>query len=131
MYLVDTNIFLELLLEQNRAKQVRRFFTKIDASILNITEFSLYSIGIALLQLKKPTLFLEWLADIKRAGIHLIRLKPVDMKLLTEVATNFKLDFDDAYQYTVAEKYDLQIVSFDQDFDKTKRKRRIPSEIIP
>jgi len=29
------------------------------------------------------------------------------------------LDFDDAYQYALAEKHDLIIVSFDSDFDKT------------
>jgi predicted nucleic acid-binding protein len=33
------------------------------------------------------------------------------------------LDFDDAYQYayqyTLAQKYSLELVSFDKDFDKT------------
>jgi len=41
----------------------------------------------------------------------------------------FKLDFDDAYQYIAAEKYDLTIVSFDSDFDRTTRGRKTPSEI--
>jgi predicted nucleic acid-binding protein len=37
--------------------------------------------------------------------------------------------FDDAYQYAVADEYDLTIVSFDTDFDKTTRGRQPPSAI--
>ncbi len=32
----------------------------------------------------------------------------------------FKLDFDDAYQYTLAKLYGLKIVSMDKDFLKVK-----------
>jgi len=42
----------------------------------------------------------------------------------------FNLDFDDAYQYAVAEKYDLTIVSFDVDFDRTERGRKTPGEVL-
>ena len=49
------------------------------------------------------------------------------MRLLID--TNI-LDFDDAYQYALAEKHDLIIVSFDSDFDKTKRGRKSPAEVI-
>jgi len=42
----------------------------------------------------------------------------------------FKLDFDDAYQYVAAEKYDLIIISFDADFDITERGRKTPKEIL-
>ena len=42
----------------------------------------------------------------------------------------FNLDFDDAYQYTAAEKHDLTIVSFDADFDRTKRGRKTPWEVL-
>jgi uncharacterized protein len=46
-----------------------------------------------------------------------------------EVAAAFGLDFDDAYQYVVAEKFDLVLVSFDMDFDRTDKKRMIPAGI--
>jgi uncharacterized protein len=46
-----------------------------------------------------------------------------------QVAAAFRLDFDDAYQYVVAEKFDLILVSFDKDFDRTDRKRIIPADI--
>lgn len=44
--------------------------------------------------------------------------------------TDFNLDFDDAYQYALAERYDLTIVSFDSDFDRTARGRQSPSQIM-
>ncbi|MCF6148000.1 MAG: PIN domain-containing protein [Candidatus Kuenenia sp.] len=37
---------------------------------------------------------------------------------------------DDAYQYAVAEKYGLTLVSFDTDFDRTARGRKTPVKII-
>ena len=58
MYLIDTNVWIELLLGQQRAKEVKRFFQEIEASQLAITEFSLYSIGIILDRLGKSVLIL-------------------------------------------------------------------------
>ena len=37
---------------------------------------------------------------------------------------------DDAYQYTIAKKYDLDIVSFDKHFELTDLGRKSPTEII-
>ena len=36
----------------------------------------------------------------------------------------------DAYRYATAERYDLTVVSFDGDFDRTERGRRTPAELI-
>ena len=52
------------------------------------------------------------------------------MERLEQVATTFSLDFDDAYQYVVAEKFGLTLVSFDTDFDRTDLKRIIPAGIL-
>lgn len=41
-------------------------------------------------------------------------------------AKRFHLDFDDSYQYAVAQKYGLQIMSFDADFDRTEKGHKIP-----
>jgi hypothetical protein len=42
---------------------------------------------------------------------------------------HYQLDFDDAYHYAAAEKYELAIVSFDRDFERTRLGRKVPSEI--
>jgi len=52
-----------------------------------------------------------------------------DMEAVVNAATMYNLDFDDAYQYVVAEKHGLGLVSFDSDFDRTRRGRKAPSEI--
>jgi predicted nucleic acid-binding protein len=52
------------------------------------------------------------------------------MPQLVRAAQTFHLDFDDAYQYAVAERYDLTLVSFDVDFDRTGRQRQTPGELL-
>ena len=130
MYLVDTNIFLEALLEQQKAKEVRSFFQKVDLGEIFITDLSLHSIGIILFGLGKRELFISFLDDMIIDGIEILSLQPEGLKLLNGIAQKFKLDFDDAYQYSVADKYNLQLISFDRDFDRTKRKKKEPSEIL-
>jgi len=44
-------------------------------------------------------------------------------------ASAFDFDFDDAYQYSVAEKYDFTLISFDTDFDRSKRGRKSPADV--
>ena len=63
--------------------------------------------------------------DIRTVGLH-----PKELSLLSEPAIRFGLDFDDAYQYEVAKRYDLALVSFDSDFDKTDLQRYLPQELI-
>lgn len=48
------------------------------------------------------------------------------MEIVIASAQRFNLDFDDAYQYVIAEKYSLTIISFDSDFDRTERGRTTP-----
>ncbi len=131
MYLVDTNVWLELLLEQERAAQVRRFLEATEANLLSITEFSLYSIGVVLTRLKKDDVLGDFLSDtIEDSGVRRIRLDIADLKQVLRVRQRFSLDFDDAYQYVAAEKYSLVLMSFDRDFDQTERGRKTPSQAV-
>ncbi len=128
-YLVDTNVWLEVLLNQQKAEEARAFFRRIDSSLMALSEFSLYSLGIILTRLKQDQLFTKFLADTSDNEVNLIRLGLDDLKQLIKIRTEHKLDFDDAYQYAAAEKDDLVIVSFDKGFDKTPRGRKSPAEI--
>ena len=131
MYLLDTNIWLEQLLDQERASEVKQFLDNIDSSEIYITDFSLHSIGLILTDLKRYELFLRFIDDLFIEGnCKLGTLTPEDMWELTNAMKKYNLDFDDAYQYTVAEKYDLKIISFDKDFDRTERKRLTPKEVL-
>ncbi|MFZ6017566.1 MAG: PIN domain-containing protein [Nitrospirota bacterium] len=63
---------------------------------------------------------------IFNAGIIVTSLSADDMEIVIASAQRFNLDFDDAYQYVIAEKYSLTIISFDSDFDRTERGRTTP-----
>ncbi|WP_438318825.1 hypothetical protein ACP6EK_01770 [Candidatus Caldatribacterium sp. SIUC1] len=64
------------------------------------------------------------------AGMRLLHLLPEDMRMVIDAASCLKLDFGDAYQYGVATKYTLQLVSFDANFDRTERGRKSPGELV-
>ena len=130
MYLADTNIFLEALLEQEKKDDVQTFLQTIDLSEIFMTDFSLHSIGIILYRLKCSKLFSTFIGDIIVDGIDILSLSSEELITVNLTADKFSLDFDDAYQYSVATKYDLQIISFDTDFDRTDRKRMEPIEVI-
>ena len=130
MYLADTNIFLEALLEQERANEVQEFLQSIDLDTIFITDFSLNSIGIALFNRKKYPIFISFLEDVVGGGVHILSLGVEDHKTLNRPAQKFNLDFDDAYQYAVADKYNLQLISFDQHFDQTDKERKEPIDVL-
>lgn len=68
---------------------------------------------------------------IRNAGMHVLSVPVEDMEKVTVSARDFGLDFDDAYQYVAAETHELTIVSFDSDFNRTKKGRKTPREIFP
>jgi uncharacterized protein len=131
VYLLDTSIILELLLDQEKADDVEQLLRETQSGRLHITEFTLYSVGIILVRRKLQDTFLQAVDDLLGTGsVRLVRLLVRDMKAIVDVSHRFNLDFDDAYQYAVAEKRSLEIVSFDRDFDRTPRGRITPTEIL-
>jgi uncharacterized protein len=48
VYLLDTNVILELLLDQERADDVERLLLETEAKHLHLSEFAFYSLGIVL-----------------------------------------------------------------------------------
>lgn len=84
-----------------------------------------------LTRLKKDDIFEDFLSDtLEDSGVRRVWLDTTDLKHLLAVRKQFKLDFDDAYQYIAAEKYDLTLVSFDKHFDHTELGRRTPEELV-
>lgn len=129
MYLVDTNVWLERLLDQQSSEAVGRFLDRTPPEHLFITDFSFHSIGVILARLKQAQALVKFVRDIFLEGaVGLVRLEPVDMADLVGVMERFNLDFDDAYQYLAAEKHHLVLVSFDSDFDRTERGRQTPEQ---
>jgi len=77
-----------------------------------MTDFTYHSIGVIIATLGQVDAFDRFTRDTFIDGdVSLIRLKPEDSKQLIEVVNQFKLDFDDAYQYLAAELNDLTIAN--------------------
>lgn len=131
MYLVDTNVWLERLLNQKNSEEVRLLLDNIPAESLYITDFAFHSIILILCKLNETETMRRFVQDIFIDGdVNYIHLKPEDTRYLIDIMKQFKLDFDDAYQYFAAKKYSLNLVSFDTDFDRTELGRKTPAEII-
>ena len=131
MYLVDTNIWLERLLDQEKSEEVKKFLDIVPSQKLYITDFSFHSIAIILTRLKKFDILKKFIQDLFMDGeVSLIYLAPEDILEVILVMKQSKQDFDDAYQYIASKQYNLLLVSFDSDFDKTDRGRKTPGEIL-
>lgn len=129
--LADTNIILEVLLEQQRAEEARSLLAAVRKYDIFVTDFSFHSIGLLLFRRKKHQEFQSLLDDlVTRGGVQVVSLSINDMEDVVRFAEEYGLDFDDAYQYAAGERDDLTIVSFDGDFDRTPRGRRTPASIL-
>ena len=98
MYLVDTNIWLERLLEQERSDEVGEFLSAVHSDQMGITDFSLHSIGVITTRLKRPDIFTVFVNDTCIEGaVNIISLVPEHLQKLVHSMALYHLDFDDAY----------------------------------
>ncbi len=108
MYLVDTNVWLERILDQARSDEVGRFLSRIPSERLAMSDFALHSIGVVLSRLNKAEALLRLVQDAFIDGaVTIVRLEPDDLARVVSLQAAFSLDFDDAYQYAAAEKQGL------------------------
>lgn len=144
MYLVNTNIWLwhlfDLFPEKERQKfqptpgrsledilqEVEEFLTEAWEHLF-ISDFSLHTLGIHLFRLGLHDLFIGL---VNQLADKVVKLEISDLGRLTEVSQKFGLDFDDAYQYVIAEKHGFSVVSFDPDFDRTDIGRLTPEQAL-
>jgi len=129
--LLDTNIFLEIILGQEKAQEARDLLSRVGEYEFFVSDYSIHSIGLLLFRREQHDIFKRFLMDMLfNAGVRLIALSAEEMEGILSPARRFNLDFDDAYQYTIAECYELSIVSFDTDFDRTERGRKTPIQVL-
>ena len=133
MYLIDTNIFLEILLEQEKKDECLKFMElalegKLEATV---TDFTIHSIAVILTRQKLLDFLIDFLSDLRSfIGLKLVNTSLDDKLRIARLAKERNFDFDDAYQYYIARLYNLKIVSFDTDFDKGEIPRIEPFQIV-
>ena len=125
IYLLDTNIFLEILLGQQKAAECKRIFIEHSGNIA-ISDFSLHSIGVILFKHNKNSLFDAFILDVM-SNIEVVSLSSGSYSKLSETKENYHLDFDDAYQYQIARENGFTIVTMDSDF---KRAREVKVDFV-
>lgn len=131
MYLLDINIWLERLLAQEQAEAVGQLLDIVPTNQLMMSDITLHSIGMILGRLGQGQVFTQFVQDVLIEGeVILISLPPAAMLQIAAVMERDGLDFDDGYQYVVAEREDAVIVSFDGDFDRTERGRSTPEQVL-
>jgi uncharacterized protein len=131
VFLLDSNIWMQLARDRPHADEVRAFLEAIPYDRLYVTDFAVNSIALNFerrQQLSELPLFLE-LSTIG-TDVAVLGLDVRGIRSAVDAALKLGLDYDDAYQYTVAELHDLAIVSLDADFDKTPRGRLTPVDAL-
>jgi|SRR5665213_1321713 len=118
-YLVDTNIFLEILLNQAGRKKCEAFLQG-EKGAAWISDFILHSIGVLLFRQKRPEVFRQFTADTL-PQLTILSLSEAGYSRLAEANTRYGLDFDDAYQFSVAQENRLAIATQDKDFQRGQR----------
>jgi hypothetical protein len=129
--LLDSNVFLEILLRQEEADEAMALLSTVESNEFFISDFALHSVGFILFYRKRHDDFRRFVRDmILGASVTEVRLPAEKAEPVADIAMQFNLDFDDAYQYAIAQEYDLTLVSFDGDFDRTERGRRTPAQVL-
>jgi len=130
-YLVDTNIWLERLLDQDKSDIVSKFLDTVPLDQIFISDFALHSIGVILSRLKRLDTLDKFVNDLFFNGlIEQISLDPHDFVDIISNIEKYELDFDDAYQLTISQKYEMAIVTFDKDFNIEGIDKMAPDDII-
>ena len=132
MYLIDTNIFLEILLEQEKSKECEELISRLNQieEYFYVSSFTLHSIEVVMTKQNKTDALKEFLLDILSSRIIEIGTNAMDELNALKIMRKFNLDFDDALQTYICENHKLKIISFDRHFDKTSIKRLEPKSFI-
>jgi len=130
MYLVDTNIFLEVLLSKARKEECKKFLRSLmdgkESGI--VTDFTIHSIIVIMDGLNRLGELKTFLLSLRAyKGLHTYATTITDEVKATEIVTERGLDTDDAIQYSSAHSANAgAVASFDKHFDGLKIPRMEP-----
>ena len=134
MYLIDTNIFLEVMLRRERSKECKKLLELLRDGKINgiVTDFTLHSIIVIFDRFKKLEELKKFLLTLRAyRGLYVYNTSLGCEVRAVDLARNSGLDMDDAIQYSAALTVNAKaIVSFDKDFDNLKIPRKEPKEVL-
>jgi predicted nucleic acid-binding protein len=116
--LVDTNVFLEILLGQPNKEKCKQFLRN-NSGFCALSDFSLHSIGVITFRSRRTSTYRIFIQDTL-PGVALLHLDNHGYASVLEAHEGFGLDFDDAYQFALAQAHGLTLVTQDHDFERVK-----------
>ena len=122
-YLLDTNIFLEILLKQDYSEKCKNFISANRNEICR-SDFALHSIGVILFRNEQYEVFNLFLKNFI-SGIYVLTLDKDNYSNISKLSKKYGLDFDDCYQLTVSTEFKLTLITLDSDFNKLKKEYKI------
>jgi len=129
LILVDTNVFLEYLLDRRNADDCGRLLGKLSAGEVEgvVTRYSLHSIE----AVYRSPLLGGFLANIDRSlGLYVRDTSTAEEIEVAALSGKIGLDYDDSLQYYVAKKLGAEkIVSYDRHFDGLDIPRAEPRDV--
>jgi predicted nucleic acid-binding protein len=133
MYLVDTNIFLEILLARPRKEECKKLLSQLrDGKKTGlVTDFTVHSIIVTMDSLNKLAELRTFLSSLTAyKGLHVHNTNIIDEIKAIQIAIQNQLDMDDAVQYTIALNTNAEaIISFDKHFNNLKTPRKEPHQM--
>ncbi len=135
MYLIDANIFLEVMLRRSRSSECKELLKRLrDGKVKGVvTDFTIYSIMMLLGKLHKHDALRNFLLSLAAyRGLSIYNTTISEKIKAVEIAKEIGLDIDDAIQYTVALSINAKaIITFDKHFNNLKIPRIEPKDLIP
>jgi predicted nucleic acid-binding protein len=132
LILLDTNIFLELLMDRNKAGDCAALLEKVSTGEREavVSHFSLHSVEAVI---GEGDGLLDFLRNVENSiGLSVHDTDVSDEIAVSLLSKTLGRDFDDSLQYYLAKKLGVDcIVSFDRHFDGLDVKRSEPSELLP
>ena len=119
--LYDTNIFLEFLLNQEKAEDCEALFEAIAYGQCTaiLTQYSLHALETILNRRKFDKELIQFLSSLQRlTGTQIYTTTIEEELIIARLTLDLPLDFDDALQYYVAKKLGISLVTLDCDFKK-------------
>ena len=118
-YLLDTNIFLEILLRQDKSEECKLFLDKNKGNMC-LSDFALHSVGVILFRNKLQNVFDSFLRKFV-PNFYILTLDKNKYSSISSNSIKYNLDFDDAYQLTVSDNFNLTFVTLDLHFKLTSK----------
>ena len=131
-YLLDTNVWMECLLDGERADEVKLFLSTIPSDELCISDLAFHSIALAHQRAEVMNDFLTFINDLFiKNNVSKISLDYLDYEVLADLVDDGEMDYEDAYHYISAKNQGLILISLNANFkDKGDIQIRTPAKAL-